>query len=111
MRPGRFDFDDTVVNDGIDPTTFIYQEDKIPVDITGYDVRMTFVHGKSGDRVIFVPGSGLTILNAAGGEVRLEEFALDLVGDWFHDLQFTAPGGLPRTYLVGKIEILSERTE
>ena len=84
-----------------------------PENLTGVAIRLDIASGaQQGPTVIeLAVGSGITVVNAAGGVFRVEPFAIPAAGAYRYDIQFAYPDGRVRTYLRGRMTVLADVTQ
>ena len=89
---------------------------KDPVDITGWEFKAQFSRGRKRGRVYHeasTSGGGMTITDAAAGEFTLDAFQTNgwQEGEYYYDIQSTAPPSTVRTHLRGVLSLLGDVTE
>jgi hypothetical protein len=75
-------------------------------NLTGVAIRCWFVR-RSGQSAVyqFSVGSGVTIVNAAGGVFDLNAFPAPGPGTYDYDIEFTYPDTRVRTYVAGSMVV------
>jgi hypothetical protein len=73
-----------------------------PENLTGVAIRCWFARrGEQPAVYQFAVGSGITIVNAAGGVFDLNAFPAPSPGTYSYDIEFTYPDSRVRTYVAG----------
>jgi len=112
MTPATYNLPDTVKGDTLNSITFTMLDGVTPINLTGYDIKIMFKKYPTNvaSKTIEI-GSGITIVNAAAGQFRIDEFNVTLsVGEYFYDIQFTDPSDEIKTYIAGTFNVLQDVT-
>lgn len=100
MNPGIYNLQNHVLGDTIRSIDF-----EISKDLTGTTLECVFLNN---NERILVP---ITISDASNGLFSTAEFTPTCLGDYIYDIKFTFPDGIVRTYLKGKLTIISNDPE
>lgn len=83
-----------------------------PINLTGLNIKMQFRKNTKTGRLVkeLSIGSGITITNAAGGEIQTDSFQLDWeVGTYYYDIQQDNDGNI-KTLFEGTLPIIQDVT-
>lgn len=84
-----------------------------PKNLSGVSIKVQFrQYSKFGTVVKTLEiGSGITVLNAASGTFKMDEFDVDFkVGKNYYDIEITESTGEVKTYLQGYFNVLQDVT-
>lgn len=114
MTPGTYDFPDVVAGDTVAKRRFTVTRTvagvTAPENLTGVAIHCWFARVAPGSVEIQMSvGNGITIVNAAAGIFELNEFSAPSSPVVYrYDIQFTYPDGRKRTYVAGRLRVLSD---
>jgi hypothetical protein len=115
MTPAKYDFPDQTAGDTVANRRFTVTRTvggvTSPENLTGVAIACWFARGEGGGPVVLklAIGSGLTVVNAAGGIFDLGGFSVPREpGPYRYDIQFTYPDGRVRTYVAGRMRVLAD---
>lgn len=113
MTPATYNFPDQYAGDTVARRRFTVTRTAAgvtaPEDLTGVAIRCWFAKAEGGQVVLErAVGSGVTIVNAAGGVFDLDAFQAPAPGLYRYDVQFTYQDGRVRTYVGGQVRVRSD---
>lgn len=112
MTPAKYDFPDQYAGDTVAKRRFTVSRTvsgvTSPENLTGVAIRCWFA-GPTGVVVLErAVGTGVTLVNAAGGVFELDAFPAPGEGLYDYDVQFVYPDGRVRTYVAGRMRVRSD---
>jgi hypothetical protein len=112
MTPAEYDFPDHIAGDTVSARRFTVTRTAggvaAPENLTGVAIHCWFQRSDPIDVQLSV-GTGITLVNAAGGVFDLGPFRAPAApGVYRYDIQFAYPDGRVRTYVAGKLKILPD---
>lgn len=107
MIPGNYNFGTQYRGDTIDAIDVT-----LPIDLTGATVRIEFrLNTKTGEvEKTISSGNGITVNDAAAGEITIDDFKIETAGKIYWDLEVTTAAGAVKTYLNGSFNVLQDVT-
>lgn len=113
MTPAKYDFPDQYAGDTVAKRRFTVSRTvsgvTSPENLTGVAIRCWLAKAESGQVVLErAIGSGVTVVNAAGGVFDLDAFTAPGEGLYDYDVQFVYPDSRVRTYVAGRIRVRSD---
>lgn len=114
-RIGTYNIPDQYRNDTFDGLVFSLKNsiDETPIDLTGASIKVQFRHNTSRNFVIkeLNIGTGITILDAAGGRLAFDTFIVDWqASNYVYDIEVTFADGRIKTYVKGSWKIIQDIT-
>ncbi len=105
---------DRIKNDTFRSVQFIFEQNDLPIDLTGVGIRIQFRYRCKTGKVVkdISNGSGVTITDAINGTFEIDQFTpIDWeVGSYYYDVQITFTDGSIKTYVQGSVKILQDTT-